>query len=254
MFKTIRITILLVILALVGANTVLTQLRSTNWNSPLFVAIHPINGDGSDKTERYINRLKGDDFAPLEAFFAEQAIAYGVLASIPVLVNLGDRLESRPPALPESSNVLSVMIWSLKFRYWSWQMKKGSQYPGADVHLYVLYNDPDQVPELQHSVGLQKGMAGIVNAYGDRRYAGSNKVVMAHELLHTLGATDKYDPASGLPFYPQGYAEPERLPLYPQRYAEIMGGHIALTEASSQMPKGLSQVVIGRQTADEINW
>ena len=254
MFKILRITILLVILALVGANTILTQLRSTDWNSPLFVAIHPINGDDSDKTERYISKLKSDDFAPLEAFFAEQATAYGVPVSIPVIVNLDDRLETQPPALPESNNMLSIMIWSLKFRYWSWQMTKSSQYPGADVHLYVLYNDPEQVPELQHSVGLQKGMAGIVNAYGDRRYSGSNKVVMAHELLHTLGASDKYDPASGLPFYPQGYGEPEKQPLYPQRYAEVMGGHIALSESTSQMPKGLSQVVVGRQTAEEINW
>jgi len=34
--------------------------------------------------------------------------------------------------------------------------------------------------------------------------------VIAHELLYTLNATDKYDLNTGLPIFPNGYAEPER--------------------------------------------
>jgi hypothetical protein len=95
-------------------------------------------------------------------------------------------------------------------------------------------------------VGLQKGMVGIVNGYADRRYRGTNNVVIAHEFLHTLGATDKYSPETGHPIDPDGIAEPDREPLYPQRYAEIMGGRIALTADNSQ-------AVIGTLTATEIN-
>ncbi|WP_066018446.1 hypothetical protein [Endozoicomonas atrinae] len=150
--------------------------------------------------------------------------------------------------------MLSSFVWSLKLRFWHWQMKRDSHFAGADIHLYVIYHDPDLLPILEHSVGLQKGMVGIVNAYSDRRYTKSNAVVMVHELMHTLGATDKYDLSTGSPMFPDGYAEPDRAPLHPQQYAEIMGGHIPVTGSSSKMPGSLAQTVVGRITAEEINW
>jgi hypothetical protein len=79
-----------------------------------------------------------------------------------------------------------------------------------------------------------------------------NNVIIAHEFLHTLGATDKYNPADGMPNFPSGYAEPDRNPLYPQRYAEIMGGRIAESEVEAMIPKSLNYVTIGRTTAEEI--
>ena len=133
-------------------------------------------------------------------------------------------------------------------------MKQNSKHAGADTHLHMLYHDSSRMPVLEHSVGLQHGMAGIVNAYSGRRYTGSNAVVLAHEFLHTLGATDKYDFATGQPLFPDGYAEPTRKPLYPQKLAELMGGHIPTSPQETRMPRGLSQVVIGTKTAEEINW
>jgi hypothetical protein len=96
-------------------------------------------------------------------------------------------------------------------------------------------------------------MVSIVNGYADRRYRGTNNVVIAHEFLHTLGATDKYSPASGQPIGPDGLAEPQLEPLYPQRYAEIMGGRIAVAEDDSIIPTSLDYAVIGPLTAREIN-
>jgi len=95
-------------------------------------------------------------------------------------------------------------------------------------------------------------MIGIVNAYAGRREASFNNVIIAHEFLHTLGATDKYDPENGLPSFPLGFAEPERNPRYPQRFAEIMGGRIPLADDDAVIPDDLKKVVIGRQTAEEI--
>jgi hypothetical protein len=79
-------------------------------------------------------------------------------------------------------------------------------------------------------------------------------VVIVHELLHTLGATDKYDPATSQPLFPEGYAEPDAKPLYPQRFAEIMAGRIAVSDDETEMPEGLARVVVGPETAREINW
>ena len=95
-------------------------------------------------------------------------------------------------------------------------------------------------------------MFGVVNAYSSRKDQGRNNVVIAHEFLHTLGATDKYDPATAMPLAPHGLAEPERSPLYPQSKAELMGGRIPVSRDSARVPPSLRQVIIGPLTAQEI--
>lgn len=78
--------------------------------------------------------------------------------------------------------------------------------------------------------------------------------MVTHELLHTFGATDKYDLATGQPIYPLGYTQPEQQPLYPQRQAEIMGGYIALSATQNKMPDSLTQVGLNKATAIEVGW
>ena len=126
--------------------------------------------------------------------------------------------------------------------------------PDPDIQIFVVYHDPQLHGSVGHSVGLQKGLVGVVNAYASRRMAGSNNVIIAHELLHTLGATDKYDPRNDLPMYPAGYADPDRDPLHPQDQAEIMGGRIPLAPGKAAIPRSLAQTVIGPATANEIGW
>ena len=106
---------------------------------------------------------------------------------------------------------------------------------------------------LTATVQVEGGLIGIINAFADNSYRGSNQVVIIHELMHTLGATDKYNRAN-MPIYPEGYAEPYRQPLYPQRQAEIMGGRIPLSERQARMPQKLAEVMVGVFTAAEINW
>jgi len=85
--------------------------------------------------------------------------------------------------------------------------------------------------------------------------AGSNSVVMAHELLHTLGATDKYSATErNQPRYPDGFAEPHLEPLYPQHSAELMAGRIPITPHEARTPEFLDEVIVGPRTAMEIGW
>ena len=70
MFKTFRITVLLLILFFVAVNTWLTQARSTDWNNSLWVKIYPINGDGSDISSNYISNLDTGAFEGIESFIA----------------------------------------------------------------------------------------------------------------------------------------------------------------------------------------
>jgi len=121
------------------------------------------------------------------------------------------------------------------------------------VRIFVRYHKPEHAIVLENSVGLQKGMVGIVNGYASRRHRGTNNFIIAHEFLHTLGATDKYSAIDGHPIGPEGLGEPDRQPLYPQRYAEIMGGRIALARDDSVIPQSLKYAVVGALTASEIN-
>lgn len=252
MFKAVRIFVLLIILVAVSVSTWLSQARSTDWNNTLYVKIYPINGDGSDLSARYIETLEQRTFEGVEIFMRRELERYGHTLERPVRVTLGMPLAEQPPAIDDPGNVLSVMLWSLKMRWWARSVAGPQDNPAPDVRMFVRYHSPDDVFRLENSVGLQKGMVGVVNARASRLHRGMNNVVIAHEFLHTLGATDKYNMTDGQPFFPDGYAEPDQEPLYPQKQAEIMGGRIALASNDSVVPKSLRYAIVGSTTAREI--
>jgi hypothetical protein len=97
-------------------------------------------------------------------------------------------------------------------------------------------------------------MIGIIRLFASPKMAAQNNIVMLHELLHTLGATDEYDLSTDQPLYPDGYAQPDLQPRLPQKKAEIMAGRIPLTAHHAEMPESLADVVVGAKTAREIGW
>lgn len=251
-FKKIRITILLFILFFVGVSTWLTEARSTDWKNTLWVKIYPINADGSSASAAHIDRLAVGDFEDIESFFARELPRYGRTISRPVRVELGEQVREQPPEIDAGAGALGIMLWSLKMRWWASGIGGEQDAIDPDVRIFVRYHDPGFTLLLDNSVGLQKGMVGVVNAHAGKLQAGSSNVVIVHEFLHTLGATDKYDPATGQPVAPDGLGEPGRTPLYPQRVAEIMGGRVALAADDAVIPSGLAHAVIGPLTAREI--
>ena len=138
-------------------------------------------------------------------------------------------------------------------RFWSWSVDKPPG-PTPTIRLFLLYHDPVLSPRLPHSVGLQKGLMGVANLFATHDMADANLVILAHELLHTLDASDKYDPRTNLPQYPDGFAQPLREPRYPQQYAELMAGRIPVSATQAEIPDSLTQVLIGPATAKEIGW
>lgn len=252
MFKALRIAILLFILFMVAMGTWLTQLRSTDWNNSLWVKIYPINGDGSDASNDYIEGLSVNAFAGIEEFLAREVRRYGHVLERPVRIELGEPIPEQPPAIGDPGSALDVALWSLRMRWWVSGVTSDQDRIDPDVRIFVRYHSPQRSLPLENSVGVQKGMFGIVNAYSSRKLRGRNNVVIAHEFLHTLGATDKYDLSNGMPVAPHGLADPDRSPLYPQKQAEIMGGRIPLAANDAITPANLGYVIIGPLTAREI--
>ena len=253
LFKIVRIFILSMVLFSVAVGSWLTSKRSTDWQQPLWIAIYPINADNSPVTKQYIKQLSLQDFHSIEEFITEEAQEFNLPLQQPFSIKLAPEVKSLPPEPPRSGAIWEVMLWSLQLRYWAYQANT-FQGPKPHIRVFVKYHDAKDRRPLAHSLGLQEGMLGIVNAFASNKMTAANAVVITHEILHTLGATDKYDLNNGLPVYPAGYVETDRNPLHPQELAEIMAGKIPLSKSEAAIPKGLHQVVIGQQTAREIKW
>jgi hypothetical protein len=251
---TIRLALLLAVLAFVALGAWLDRLRSTDWDGTLRVTIYPLAANGDATTRGFLTGLDAADFDDLEQFFAAESSRYGVALDEPVRVRIS-RAASKLPPLPDAgTGVIGVAAWSLRFRYWAWRVAMDDPLPTPDIQLFAIYHAPDGGIALPDSLGLSKGLMAIAHVYADRGASGGNQVVMAHELLHTLGATDKYDRTTLQPREPDGLGEPGRSPRFPQDYAEVMAGRIAISAREAAMPGNLSQVVVGEATAREIGW
>ena len=253
-WRTIRIGFLLLFLGIAVYWNVHDRLSTTDWDETLWIGVFPINAEGGDVADDYIYGLSLANVADIEAFINHEARRYGVSIQRPVRVDLYPEVAEQPPPRAPDAGVLATMWWSLKLRLYA---NRNSQPPGRappQIRIFVLYHDPTFTQSVPHSVGMQKGLVGVVHAYADREMTRTNNVVIAHEILHTLGASDKYDLDSLAPLYPDGYAEPDADPLYPQHLAELMAGRYAVDAHTFEMPETLDEVRVGDATAREIRW
>jgi hypothetical protein len=244
---------LLLVLLIVALSTWQDRYRSTRWREPLYVAIYPIAADDSPVTSRYVANLDAERFKPIDRFFAREAARYQLRTGEPVSTRLRPELHELPPRRAPSQGPIATALWSLKLRYWAWRASGHVNEP-EDIRIFVLYHDPALTPAVPHSLGLTKGLIGVVYAFATPDMDGENDVVIAHELLHTLGATDKYRAADDAPRYPDGYGDPQQVPLFPQRTAELMAGRRMLSADQWRQAESLDEVVIGAATAAEIRW
>jgi hypothetical protein len=166
------------------------------------------------------------------------------------------RVAATPPPLPlpDEGPVAAVRYaWDLS-RFTSALDDAAGLDRRYDARIYVLARPPAN--ERRRSVegfGEQGGRVGVIEVELDDAMIDFALFVATHELMHTLGASDRYD-ATGEPLVPDGLADPAREPLYPQDGAEIMARHRALAPGRSEPPESLVELVVGEATAREIGW
>ena len=254
MWRNLRIAFLLLLLGIAVYWNLHDRLSTTDWDETLWIGVFPVNPGDGDRSGPYIDALTQDSVADIERFLNHEAKRYGVVIARPVRVDLYPEVAEQPPAHDPGSGMFANMWWSLKMRLYA---NRNSQPPGRappNIRIFVLYHDPSFSQSVPHSVGLQKGLVGLVHAFADREMTRTNNVVIAHEILHTLGASDKYDLDSLAPVFPIGYADPDREPLYPQDQAEVMAGRYPIDAHTFEMPESLDEVSVGEGTALEIRW
>jgi len=253
MLKLVRI-FFWVVVVLAALMQLWLEYQTLQWRQSLNVALYPINVDGTPVVDAYIASLRPQDFEVIAQFFSREAQKYQLPLSRPISLYLGPEIHDVPPAPPAvNGHLLDIILWSLKFRWFGWGHQPDVGEP-IDIKLYLLYHDPGKHRHLLHSTALHKGRIGRVNLFAENSQHATNAVIIGHELLHTLSASDKYNLSTSLPLFPQGYAEPYAQPLYPQSMAEVMAGKVPQTTQQARMAKSLGEVVIGRLTAREIGW
>jgi hypothetical protein len=252
---TVRLVLLLAVLAFVALGAWLDRARSRDWNDTLRVTIYPIAQSSDPAVIAYVGSLQAEDFAAIEEFFTVEGADYGVDLEQPLRIRVSHAARKAPPALPEQPSMLSIASWSLRTRYYAARIAWDDPLPTPDIQVFALYSPLARgSAPMPDSVGLSKGLIAVAQLYGDPTAAGSNQVVIAHEVLHTLGATDKYDLATGQPLVPAGLGEPDLAPRYPQEFGEIMAGRVARGPRDARMPGSLEEMLVGAQTASEIGW
>ena len=253
MLKRLRIAVLLYVLLFVAAAQFFATRSATDWDAPLWVDIYTVAGDEHPGTRRFIEGLSATEFATAEEFFAREAERYGVALERPFKLRIVGEYDGELPQLDAESGPIGVLLWSLRMRWLATRLRWQAD-PSGDIVLFAVFHEPARGVALDRSTALDKGLIAVAHLFAERDAQATNEIVLAHELLHTLRATDKYSLATNSPSYPDGYAAPEARPLLPQTKAELMAGRIALDDQRAEMPRDLDQVVIGAATAREIGW
>lgn len=123
-----------------------------------------------------------------------------------------------------------------------------------DSRIYIVAEPPQDGQEsFVEGFSEERGRVGVTRVTLDCESVDLALFVAAHELMHTLGASDKYD-STGRTRAPVGLPEPDQTPLYPQRTAEVMARNRVLSESLEVPPTRLSELSVGRWTAREIGW
>lgn len=254
LFRITRIVLLLTVLFSLVVGTWMAEKSMAAWQRPILVTVYPIAADDRKSTLEYARSIDVDMFREVNDFFEIQARPYGFSVTPAFRFQVAEASTNRPPPTPEQFNPAAIGWWSLRMRWWTWMQSLGDGLIEPDIQMFMMLHNLEGATETGISVGMRKGRYGIVKAFTGADAEQSNLVVFTHEMLHVLGATDKYVLSTGDPIFPHGFADPDKRPLFPQQRAEIMGGAIPLDTTSSAMPESLQQCKIGRLTAEEIGF
>lgn len=257
----VRVSVLLAILFVVGLYAI-QDYRSRNarrdWESTVDVAIVLVHVAADTPVEASAVQSLRDRTAALEDRLAVEYARHRLSATMrPFHFRVVGPVDvAEPPPTPASDGPADLAKQALALSAWLRDVdpRVGIDAKLYDSRIYVAARRPDS-PEHTAVEGQseQGGRIGMVRVELDASMVDFTFFVVTHELMHTLGATDKYGP-DGRALLPIGLAEPERQPLYPQRFVEVMARNRPLSATREAIPETLDELAVGPLTAKEIGW
>ena len=254
-FRRIRIAILVGILlftAAWGASTSYKRWVRGHWHRPLQVGLVLLSPDGDIDAETWRRGA-----SRLSDRLAEEMQRWRGPGEVPFDFSVvGPVAWDRPlPFSPRSRSLLdrawhALAVWRTVREI---DRAAGGVAGGFDVRVFVLAAPPvgDQVEFAEGSGALNGEVAFVRGSPGGDLSIPLQAI--GHELLHTVGASDKYD-GGGHALEPDGLADPGRVPRYPQDHAEWMVGEVAIGPGRGRLPGSIDELRVGPTTAREIGW
>jgi hypothetical protein len=257
--RRLRVGLLLLLLAAVGAwgyDRVAARRERNRWDVPVRVAVVVIGGVDDAGVTALRSTLDA-----LAAGFEGDLLRAGrpALEGPPIGFDVVGPVQPGrlpPEAAPGPSFLARALhAWNL----WRATRAADAAAPGFeplayDVRVYLVAAPaPGGARAFAEGLGEQGGEVGVVRGSVDAADPLLAATVVAHEALHCLGASDKYDDA-GHAVEPEGLADPDLVPVHPQRRAEIMAGEVPLAPGSGRLPERADEIGIGPATAVEIGW
>ena len=255
-FVRLRIVLLSTVLVAVmgwGVHDWADRRARTQWQRPLKVALVLVEREPVSKDT--LARLNTRVFE-LERRLAQEHARYTGRDFTPfeIVVRGPVRSEAEPPSA-EGNGVVELLQHGLRLWRWTSAIDSAAHVElGYDSRVYLVLKPVGALATaFVEGESEFRGRVGIARADIARDTLDFSLFVAAHELLHTLGASDKYD-AAGRACFPEGFAEPWRVPLFPQPAAEVMARNLPYAPYAERPPERLDELRVGELTAREIGW
>jgi hypothetical protein len=222
-----------------------------NWLAPLPVAVVLV---AKKPVPRATVAAWRSGLERLEGWGEEEIARYrGATHMPPIAFRLTEPVVSEPPPLPGAEvGVTDRAAAALAFERAAKEIDAKAGVTSADqIVILVLLGEGTGAPV--EGLAEREGKRGVVQSNASETELGLELVATFHEVLHCVGATDKYD-ENGHAVGVTALAEPDLAPLYPQRFGEVMVGEVALAEGSGRPIRDLTEAMVGPETAREVGW
>jgi hypothetical protein len=253
----IRLAILFAVLLMVAgyaARDAYVRRERTDWQRTLLVAVVVLEAEAVQDSAlaAFSERLP-----LLQEKLALEARRYRPNLALPFEFQQFGPIEVRePPPQPGGDSFFDLGYHAFRLSRYLGQIDDhaGVASRAYDGRLYITVRPPKRgARAIVEGFSEQGGRIGNVTVELDDGMVDLALLVVAHELMHTLGATDKYD-ARGHAVVPHGLADPDQQPLYPQSHVEIMARNRPLALGQEVLPESLEELRVGSKTAREIGW
>lgn len=252
-FRRVRIGVLLLVLAGVGvwaAGVVRKRERRRDWRRPLDAAVVVVTRGAvpGQLVTALVRRLDA-----LEQLLEAEMRRHRGGDERPFLLQaFGPVPADAAPPEPEGNDLAARVRHYVALRRWRKPIDRQAGDPGRkDVVVYLVVSAAGgRQPRTAEGMAAAGGELGLVETTLDAASVDLALIAVGHELLHLVGASDKYD-ADGHAT-PAGLVDAARGGS--QQHAEIMVGEIPLGPGRGRLATRLDEVRVGPVTAREIGW
>lgn len=250
---------ILLIVLIIAARVYYRDQRKLDWDRTYNVALVQIVNGSNSNTERALSSFGKEVIQQsLENWFENEAKRVYKSNIKPFRFHLLGPVfsEELPPSLPTDNDGFWTRYkqTSAFIKYFGDKLEQTNANPSQfdiKLYIYIYPSDKGLGYEKQHSVGTTRGRFGVVFLPIGKQSAGRTTCLIAHEILHTVGASDKYDD-NHLTIFPDGYFAPEK--RYPQEFAEIMALATPIEKGKEKDADNLDVSRVGEKTAIEVGW